>query len=137
MEEVERELPPRKDRIPLITLCGGILGGAGGYFMQWYSAVISYPINVGGRPLNAWPSFIPITFEMAVLGAALAGFFGMLALNRLPRLRHPVFGAPHFDLASRSRFFLCLRSGDPKFDAGRARSWLEQNGARQVSEIGE
>ena len=91
VEEVERALPPRKNRIPLITLCGGILGGGGGYFMQWYSAVISYPINVGGRPLNAWPSLIPITFEMAVLGAALGGFFGMLALNRLPRLRHPMW----------------------------------------------
>jgi hypothetical protein len=137
VEEVWQALPPRKDRIPLITLCGGVLGGAGGYFMQWYSAVVSYPINVGGRPLNAWPSFIPITFEMTVLGAALAGFFGLLALNRLPRLRHPLFGAPHFDCASRSRFFLCLRARDARFETSEARSLLERHGAREIVEVDE
>jgi hypothetical protein len=137
VEEVWQALPPRKDRVPLITLCGGICGAAGGYFMQWYSAVVSYPINVGGRPLNAWPSFIPITFEMAVLGAALAGFFGMLVLNRLPRLRHPLFDASHFDCASRSRFFLCLRACDAHFERVAARSLLERHGALEIVEVDE
>ena len=104
----------RTNRVPLLVLLGGLAGGLGGYFMQWYSAVISYPINSGGRPLHAWPSFIPATFELAVLGAALAGAIGMLALNGLPRLRHPVFEVPEFDLASRNRFFLCIRSEGAK-----------------------
>jgi hypothetical protein len=115
------DLPP--SRVPLLTLIGGLVGGAGAFFLQWYSAVIDYPINSGGRPLNSWPSFIPATFELAVLGASLAAFGGMLVLNGLPRLRHPVFDAPDFHLASRNRFFLCIRSDDPRFDRA-TQEWL-------------
>ena len=100
----------RKNRIPAIVFVGGLLGGIGGYFMQWYSAVVSYPINSGGKPPHSWPEFIPVTFELTILCAALAGFFGLLPLNGLPRLRHPLFDVPEFDLASRNRFFLCLSS---------------------------
>ena len=100
----------KRNWVPPIVLAGGVLGGLGGYFMQWYSAVISYPINSGGRPLHSWPLFIPVTFELTVLIAAFAAVIGMLALNGLPRLRHPVFNVREFDLASRNRFFLCLRS---------------------------
>jgi hypothetical protein len=112
-------------RVPLITLIGGVVGGAGAFFLQWYSAVIDYPINSGGRPLNSWPAFIPATFELAVLGAALAAFAGMLVLNGLPRLRHPIFDTPDFHLASRNRFFLCVRSDDPLYEPERTREWLQ------------
>ena len=104
----------RRNWVPAIVLAGGVLGGVGGYFMQWYSAVISYPINAGGRPLHSWPEFIPVTFELTILVAALAGVIGMLALNGLPRLHHPVFNLREFDLASRNRFFLCLRGAEPE-----------------------
>jgi hypothetical protein len=120
------------DRVPLLTLAGGALGAAGGYFLQWYSAVIDYPIDAGGRPLHSWPAFIPATFEMAVLGAALAAFFGFLALNRLPRLRHPVFDAPDFDLASRNRFFLCVRATG---DTDQASRRLIEAGAKRVVQV--
>jgi len=116
------DLPP--NRVALVTLLGGIAGGGGAFFLEWYSAVIDYPINSGGRPLNSWPAFIPAVFELAVLGAALAGFFGMLALNGLPRLRHPIFDTPDFHLASRNRFFLCVRSDDPLFDLDETEAWL-------------
>lgn len=111
-------------RLPLITLLGGIAGGAGTYFLQWYTAVFDYPINSGGRPLNAWPAFVPGLFEVTILGAALAAFFGFLILNGLPALYHPVFNAPDFDLATRNRFFLCLRAGRGDFDADGAQDWL-------------
>ena len=121
--------------VPLWTLVGGIAGAIGGYFLQWYSAVVDYPINVGGRPLNSWPAFIPITFEMAVLGAALFAFVSMLTLNGLPRLRHPVFDAPDFDCATRNRFFLCLRADDERFAADSARHFLEALHPIRVVEV--
>jgi hypothetical protein len=104
----------RRNWIPAIVLAGGVAGGLGGYFMQWYSAVRAYPINSGGKPPHSWPEFIPVTFELTVLVAAIAGVVGMLVLNGLPRLYHPVFNVREFDLASRNRFFLCLRHADPE-----------------------
>jgi hypothetical protein len=108
-----------RNRVALVTLIGGLVGGIGGYFLQWYSAVIAWPIDSGGRPFHSWPAFIPATFELAVLGAALAAFFGFLALSGLPRLHHPLFDAPEFDLATRNRFFLCIRASDPRFAGAR------------------
>jgi len=125
----------RGDRVALITLVGGILGGIGAYFLQWYTAVIDYPINAGGRPLHSWPAFIPATFEMTVLGAALAAFFGMLILNGLPRLVHPIFNTPDFDLASRNRFFLCIEARDPRFDPGETRAFLDSLEPMRIAEV--
>jgi hypothetical protein len=107
-------------RVPLATLIGGFLGGAGGFLLQWYAAVIDYPINIGGRPPNSWPAFIPITFEMTVLAAALTAVISMLVANGLPRLRHPVFEAKDFELSTRNRFFLCLRADVPLANSGLA-----------------
>lgn len=135
LERMPEALDFRSNRVPLITLLGGLTGGIGGYFMQWYSAVIDYPINSGGRPLHSWPAFIPATFELTVLGAALAGFFGMLALNGLPKLYHPVFNAKHFDLASRNRFFLCLRADTEGFDKDKAREMLESLKPMVIEEV--
>ena len=106
-----------RSRVPLFTLLGGLAGGVGAYFLQWYSAVIDYPLNIGGRPLHSWPMFVPTTFEVAVLGAALAAFVAVLVGGGLPRLNHPVFTVPDFNLAMRDRFFLCLRAAGPRFDA--------------------
>jgi hypothetical protein len=115
-----------KGWIAPLTLLGGILGGAGTYFLQWYAAVVDYPINIGGRPLHSWPAFIPATFEITILGAAAAAVVAMLALNGLPRLHHPLFEVEEFELASRNRFFLCLPSRDPVFAPGPARDLLEE-----------
>ena len=115
-----------KGWIAPLTLLGGILGGAGTYFLQWYAAVVDYPINIGGRPLNSWPAFIPATFEITILGAAVAAVLAMLVLNGLPRLYHPLFEVEEFELASRNRFFLCLPARDPVFAPGPARDLLEE-----------
>jgi len=115
-----------RNRVPLYTFLGGLAGGAGGFFLQWYSAVIDYAVNIAGRPLNSWPMFVPVAFETAVLGAAFAAVISMLAASGLPRLRHPVFGAQDFDLATRNRFFLCLRSDDAAFDGDRSARLLDE-----------
>jgi hypothetical protein len=117
-------LPP--SRVPLVTLLGGLAGGIGAYFLQWYSAVIDFPIDVGGRPLHSWPMFVPTTFEVAVLGAALAAFVAVLVGGGLPRLNHPVFAVPDFHLAMRDRFFLCVRGEAPGFDADAAARVLRE-----------
>jgi len=132
------DLPPSK--VPLFTLVGGVLGGAAGFFMQWYAAVVSFPVNIGGRPLNSWPMFIPVTFEMVILCAALAAVFGMLAANGLPRLHHPIFSSPCFGLATRDRYFLCVRpprgAAGPA-PAGQYREVLESLGATAADEVWE
>ena len=125
----------RRNWVPAIVLIGGILGGSTGFLMQYYAMAISYPLNIGGRPLFSWPSFIPITFELTVLGAALFGAFGMLALNGLPRLYHPVFTVPAFRRASNSGFFLCIEAADEMFDRVNTAKFLEDLKPAAVTEV--
>jgi hypothetical protein len=108
-----------------LILGGGILGAITGYAMQYYSSVISYPINAGGKPHHSWPAFIPITFELAVLFAAIVAVLGMLGLNGLPQPYHPVFNVESFTQASQDRFFLTIEADDPIFDLAETRRYLE------------
>jgi hypothetical protein len=135
IEELNEALGLKPNRLPLITLLGGILGGLGGYGLEYWTQVIAWPMNIGGRPFHSWPHYIPVTFECTVLGASLAAFVGMLALNGLPRPYHPVFNVPAFDRASRDRFFLCIESTDPKFDRGATESFLNDLHPVGVSEV--
>jgi len=135
VEAVSEAMGDTTSRLPLLVLLGGIVGLVGGYALAYWTSAIDYPINVGGRPLNSWPSFIPITFECTILGAALMAVFGMLALNGLPMPYHPVFNVPRFALSSRDRFFLCLEADDPLFDRDESRRFLERLVPRQISEV--
>jgi len=135
IEELDDALGLKRNSLPLIVLLGGIFGGGGGYFLQYWTQVIAWPMNIGGRPFNSWPHFIPVTFECTVLGASLATFVGMLVLNRLPKPYHPVFNVPAFDRASRDRFFLCIESTDPKFDRHATGSFLKGLHPLGVSEV--
>ena len=135
IEEVGEALGEHENRLPLLVLIGGVLGGLAGYLLQYWTAVIDYPLNVGGRPLNSWPAFVPVTFECIVLGAALACVLGMLALNGLPMPYHPLFNVPHFALSTRDRFFLCIAARDPLFDRDATRRFLDRLGPRSVAEV--
>ena len=125
----------KSNRIPLLVLLAGILGGCSAYFMEWFANVISYPLNVGGRPLHSWPSFIPITFELTVLGAALTAFFFSLGLSGLPKPYHPMFNLPEFERASQDRFFLCIETADPRYDEAGTRAFLEGLRPLMVKEV--
>ena len=124
-----------RTRMPLVVLIGGIVGCFAGWAMQYYTTVIDYPLNVGGRPLNSWPSFMPVIFEMTVLFAALSAVLGMLAMNGLPRPHHPLFAVPQFDRATQDRFFLCILARDPLFHEQTTREFLQRLGAKEVIDV--
>lgn len=121
--------------IPALTLAGGLAGALGAFALQTYATTYSYPFNVGGRPLFSWISYIPVTFELTVLGAAFAATFGMLALNGLPRLHHPIFNANDFLRASTDRFFLCIKASDPNFDRQTILGFLAELRPEAISDV--
>jgi hypothetical protein len=135
IEGLNDALHLHKNKLPLIVLAGGIVGGLTGYLLQYYITVISFPINIGGRPLHSWPSYIIITFELTILFGALSAVLGMLGLCGLPMPYHPVFNAPRFALASRNRFFLCIESADPLFDLAATGDFLRALEPHEVSEV--
>jgi hypothetical protein len=135
VEELAEAIGFHSNRVPLVVLIGGILGGLSGYLMQYWISAISYPINVGGRPLHSWPAFIVVTFEMTILFAGISAVFGMLALNGLPMPYHPVFNVPRFAFASKDRFFLIIFSSDVKYDSAETRRFLESLTPRSISEV--
>ncbi len=135
IEELHEALGGHHTRLPLIVLIGGVCGCIGGYALEYWSSVIAYPLNIGGKPFHSWPAFIPVTFECTILVAALSAVLGMLALNGLPQPYHPVFNVARFALASRNRFFLCIESVDPKFDVERTRRFLETLEPREVTAV--
>ena len=125
-------------RVPLMVLTGGVVGGLVGFGLQAWVSAVAYPLNIGGRPYISWPMFIPVTFELTILFAALTAVFGMFALNGLPRPYHPVFNVPTFARgASQEGFFLAIESADPKFDRERTRTFLQSLGAREINEVAE
>jgi hypothetical protein len=135
IEGLAEALGHESSPVPLFTLLGGIAGGLGGYFMEWYSMARLYPINVGGRPHNSWPNFIPVTFELTVLIASLSALIAMLVLNRLPQPHHPVFNLPAFARASIDRFFLCIETEDRQFERAGTGRFLETLKPVKVSEV--
>jgi hypothetical protein len=135
IEELSEALHFHKSHLPKIVLGGGILGALAGWALEYWSSVIVYPLNIGGRPFNAWPAFIVPAFETTILFAAGSAVLGMLALNGLPQPYHPVFNAPSFALATRDRFFICVEAIDPRFDRTETRRFLESLGASEVSEV--
>ena len=135
VEELAEAIGFRRNGVPAVVLVGGILGCLSGYLLQWWISVVSYPVNVGGRPYHSAPAFIVVTFEMTILCAVLAAVFGMLALNGLPMPYHPVFNVPRFRFATKDRFFLIVFSSDPKYTSTGTRAFLESLAPRSISEV--
>ena len=135
VEELWEAIGFHHNGVAAVVLTGGVLGCLSGYLMQWWIHTISYPTNVGGRPLNSWPSFMIVTFELTILFSVLAATFGMMALNGLPMPYHPVFNIDRFSAASKDKFFLIIFSSDPKYSSTDTRAFMETLGARSISEV--
>jgi hypothetical protein len=137
VEHLAEELGFHRTALPIVVLIGGLIGCAGGFFLQYWISALDYPLNIGSRPFNSWPSFIPVTFELTILFAALFAVFGMLGLNGLPMPYHPLFNSPRFALASRNRFFLCIESGDKQFNRETTARFLSELNSKGVSQVEE
>jgi hypothetical protein len=136
IEDLAHALGRPKSKVPLITLLGGLCGGAGIFSLAYWSAVIEYPFNIGGRPYFSWPAFIIPTYEATILGASLSAAIGMILLNGLPKPYHPVFNVPRFAAhASIDRYFLLVEARDPKFDAHATRELLSSLHPYEVSDV--
>ena len=122
----------RRSKVPLFALAGGTFGVAFAQSVQWYQSAVAYPLITGGKPLNSVEAFVPITFETMILYAAFGAVAGMLLLNGLPRLYHPVFRGRTFARASNDGFFLTVEARDPKFDRRETPALLEALGGNEV-----
>jgi hypothetical protein len=135
VEELPDALGLGRSPIPFIMAAGGFAGAALGYGMQYYATVISYPMNIGGRSLPAWPALIPVSFELTIFGAFLGGLLSLLVAWQLPEVYHPVFNHPDFRRASQDRFFLCIESSDGKFEPLRTAAYLATLRPISVQEV--
>jgi len=137
VESIAHEVSDHKrSKVPLICLTGGIIGCLGGWGLAFWTSTIDYPMNIGGKPVNSWPAFIPVIFECTILFAAFSAAIGMLALNGLPQPYHPVFNVESFRRkASRDGYFLCVEAADSRFDRDQTRDFLLGTGAVEVNDV--
>lgn len=133
LEGAEALLGLPRPRLPWFVLACGLAGAAAALWIQWFANAWDYPLNVGGRPLLSLPAWVPVTFEIGVLSAALGAFVGLLARAGLPRLWHPVFTAPGFEDASVDGFWLAVGVGDARYEPARTRRELEALGPRRIA----
>ena len=125
----------RRSVLPLIIFVAAMAGAGGALLLQWWTSAVDYPLVISGKPLFSWQAFVPIIFELAVLCGALAAVFGMLGLNQLPTLYHPLFASRAFERASDDGFFISIEAWDPKFDVERNAAFLRELGATHVEVV--
>jgi len=135
IEELSEALHLHERKLPILVLIGGLLGCAVVFGLQYYVSVIAYPVNVGGRPMASWPSFVPVSFELTILVAALCAVFGMILMNGLPMPYHPLFNSARFSMATSHAFFLCIEATDKQFNREETAKFLQGLHAKGVDEI--
>lgn len=135
LPEAAHALGCHRNGVAFLVLLGGLVGAASGFFMLYWICVYGYPLNAGGRPLNSWPVFIPITFELGILTAGFLAFLGVFVLCKFPAYHHPLFGSPLFRRATTDGFYLCIEASDPLFECGATQAFLESLLPSEVAEV--
>jgi hypothetical protein len=132
---LDKAMGLQRSKLPWLVLASGLAFAAGGFALQTWVHAVEYPLVISGKPFFTWPAFIPVTFELGVLGGALAAVFGMLAINGLSRHNHPLFNSQRFEGASDDRFFISIEVADPRFDAAATAQLLQHAGATHVEQV--
>jgi hypothetical protein len=133
IEELNDIIHKTRTVLPKLVLAGGLSGMATGFGLQYWASVIEYPMNIGGRPLASWTTFIVPSYELTILFASLTAAIGMIMLCGLPQPYHPVFNVDRFSMASSDKFFLVIEATDPKFSG--AAAFLRETGAKGVYDV--
>lgn len=137
IEELNDIIHRKRTILPKLVLGAGLAGMASGFALQYWTSVIAYPLNVGGRPLATWTAWVVPSYELTILFSALTAAIGMIALNGLPQPYHPVFNVERFSMASSDKFFLVIEAGDPRFHRDETARLLERLGAKGVYDVAE
>ena len=137
VHDLEEAMGIPRSKVGWIVITGACTGLLIGMLLQWWTSAVAYRVVVAGKPFWAWEQFTPIMFELAVLIAAFGAILGMLALNGLPRLSHPLFNSEQFLRASDDAFFIAIESADSNYDEAATRRLLEEAGATSVEMIEE
>ncbi len=125
----------RRSKVPVFTLCGGVIGFCTGMFLAWYMGQYDYPLIVGGKPFFS-PIFpFPVAYELTILLAAFGTLGGMFITNRLPMHHHPVMNYDRFHRLTDDRFAVVIEAGDERFSETETRAFLEQLGPLEVVAI--
>ncbi len=135
IEELSEAIGFHHTRLPAVVLAAGLTGAVCGFLLQYIALGLDYPLNIDGRALFSWQSFVPITFEATILFASFGAVLSWILMNGLPRPYHPIFNAPNFERATQDRFFLCIEARDPQFDRQATQQFLESLGPTIVSEV--
>ena len=132
---LERAMGLRDSRLGWVVLVMALGGAAAAMAMQWWISVYAYPLVISGKPLFSWQAFVPVTFELAILGGALGAIFGMFAFNGLPMWNHPLFQSAAFERVADDRFYISIEARDPRYDREASRRFLRDIGATHVEVI--
>ncbi len=135
LPEAARAIGLKRYPMSFVVFLGGLVGGCAGFFMQWWINTTAYPLDIGGKPPNSWPMFIPVTFELTILTAATSGFLGVFVMSRLPRFSHPLFATPLFARATSDGFYLCIEASDPRFEPTATQAFLQSLKATGIEEV--
>jgi hypothetical protein len=134
---MDKAMGLKNSKVGWFSFLGGVTGYTTGMLLIWFCNMLDYPIVIGGKPMFSPFSAFPPSYELTILFGAFGAIGGMLLLNRLPRLHHPLLKNKRFALATHDRYFVVIETSDPKFNEVETRKMLEAAGSRRIELVEE